>query len=272
MKPTNKFQQMLIVGLRHGAFEGKNKRIKNYPQQTPPLFSLLRFQTLILRSPSPQEIPISSDLALGWVGTGRGRGGDDDVRHDPDLFVPGGAGSPLGFISRAKERGYSALATRRPWREMADPRAFGFPLSLGEAYLRIRTNLAYFAMNYAIVVLVVVFLSLLWHPISLIVFIAAMIAWLFLYFLRDEPLVLFGRTISDTIILAVLAVVTLVLLLLTNATLNILVSLLVGLLVVVAHAALRKTEHLYMEEEAAGPGRWYTSIGEGSKPSTSSRS
>ncbi|XP_020097671.1 PRA1 family protein F3-like [Ananas comosus] len=190
----------------------------------------------------------------------------------PTSSSPGGAGSPLGFISRAKERGYSALATRRPWREMADPRAFGFPLSLGEAYLRIRTNLAYFAMNYAIVVLVVVFLSLLWHPISLIVFIAAMIAWLFLYFLRDEPLVLFGRTISDTIILAVLAVVTLVLLLLTNATLNILVSLLVGLLVVVAHAALRKTEHLYMEEEAAGPGRWYTSIGEGSKPSTSSRS
>lgn len=169
---------------------------------------------------------------------------------------------PLDYIHRAKARGASALATRRPWRELIDLQSFGLPPTLGEAYLRLRSNLIYFAMNYAIIILVIVFLSLLWHPISLIVFIVTMIAWIFFYFLKDEPLVLFGREITDSIILTVLAVVTLVLLLLTNATANILVSLLIGVVAVAAHAALRKAEEMYLEEEAAGPGRWYTSVSE----------
>lgn len=52
------------------------------------------------------------------------------------------------------------------------------------------------------------------------------------------------------------------LLLLTNVTENILLSLLIGVVVVTAHASLRKTEEMYLEEEAAGPGRWYTSVTE----------
>ncbi|XP_039143509.1 PRA1 family protein F3-like [Dioscorea cayenensis subsp. rotundata] len=178
------------------------------------------------------------------------------------------SGHTMDFISRAKERGYSALATRRPWREMVHRHAFNLPPSLGEAYLRIRTNIAYFSMNYAIIVLVVVFVSLLWHPISLIVFLLTMAAWLFLYFLRDEPIVLFHRTIGDRTVLIVLSVVTLVLLLFTNATANILISLLVGLIVVLLHAAMRRTEDLGSEEEGAG--HWYSVVGETFKGSPSS--
>ncbi|KAM1296665.1 hypothetical protein ACFX2I_023477 [Malus domestica] len=55
-------------------------------------------------------------------------------------------------------------------------RSFNFPSSFSDAFGRVRSSVAYFRMNYAIVVLLILFLSLLWHPIFLIVF------------LRDEPL------------------------------------------------------------------------------------
>ncbi|KAI0524260.1 hypothetical protein KFK09_003625 [Dendrobium nobile] len=181
-----------------------------------------------------------------------------------------GESSPLDFISRAKARGQSALATRRPWREMVHLHAFSLPLSLGDSYLRIRTNAGYFAMNYAIVVLLIVFLSLLWHPISLIVFVVAMVAWLFLYFLRDEPITVLGRTINDLYILIALSVLTLVLLLLTDATANILISLLIAVVVVLLHALFRRTDDHFLDEEAAGPGGWYAAIGESGGPSRKS--
>ncbi|MFQ6644780.1 hypothetical protein Gotur_020190 [Gossypium turneri] len=103
-------------------------------------------------------------------------------------------------------------------------------------------------MNYAIIVLLILFLSLLWHPISLIVLIIMMALWLFLYFLRDEPLAIFNRTIDDRVVLVVLGVLTFVFLLLTDATSNILVSVMIGAVVVLVHASLRRTDDLYDEE------------------------
>lgn len=157
----------------------------------------------------------------------------------------------LEFVSRAKQRIKEGLGTRRPWKLMFNLRSFGLPGGVSDAVARVRTNVGYFQMNYALVVLFVLFLSLLWHPISLIVFVVLMAAWLFLYFLRDEPLVIFGRLISDRVVLVVMAVLTVVLLLLTGATLNILIALLVGIVLVVAHAALRKTDDLFLDEEEA---------------------
>jgi len=177
--------------------------------------------------------------------------------------APAGASSstyPLDFISRAKARGASALAARRPWRELADPGALSVPRGFSDAYRRARANLAHFAANYALLVLAVVFASLLWHPVSLLVFLACFAAWLFLYFLRDrdvdQSLLICGRPVSDGVVIALLSAVTLVLLLLTGATSNILISLLVGLLVVLFHALLHRPADS-IDEEA---GRWYTPV------------
>ncbi|KAG2371156.1 hypothetical protein LR48_Vigan05g198400 [Vigna angularis] len=157
----------------------------------------------------------------------------------------------LEFISRAKQRVKEGLATRRPWKIMFNFRSFALPAGFSDAVRRVRENVGYFQMNYAIVVLIVLFLSLLWHPISLIVFVVLLAAWLFLYFLRDEPLVVFGRMISDRVVLVVMAVLTIALLLLTGAVSNILLALLIGVVLVVAHAAFRRTDDLFYDEEEA---------------------
>ncbi|KAI3806835.1 hypothetical protein L1987_22750 [Smallanthus sonchifolius] len=162
--------------------------------------------------------------------------------------------SKVEFLSRATERIQTGLGARRPWKEMFNLHSIDLPHGFADAIPRIKTNFGYFLMNYVIIVLVILFLSLLWHPISLIVFVVLMAAWLFLYFLRDEPLVLFHRTIDDRVVMAVLSVVTIVLLLLTGATMNIMFSVLIGVAVVVVHAAIRKTDDLCLDEDGGEAG------------------
>lgn len=168
--------------------------------------------------------------------------------------IPTSSSGPANveYISRAKERIKEGLGTRRPWKEMFNFHSLNLPSGVNDAISRIKTNISYFQMNYAIIVLGIVFLSLLWHTISLIVFIVLMAIWLFLYFLRDEPLVIFGRLISDRVVLIVLSVFTIAMLLFTNATSNILISLAVAVVVVLIHASIRKTDDLFMDEEDAG--------------------
>ncbi|ERN16360.1 PRA1 family protein F2 [Amborella trichopoda] len=158
----------------------------------------------------------------------------------------------LDLFSKAKEKGISIYAKRRPWRELTHLDSFSFPPSFREAVARVRANTDYFRVNYALIVLVVVFLSLLWHPVSLIVFLVMMAIWLFLYFLRDDPLIFFGRTLGDRLVLLLLSVVTLVALLLTHATKNILVSLTIGIVLVLVHSAIRSIENHYEDDKESG--------------------
>lgn len=168
-------------------------------------------------------------------------------------------GTNLKFISTAKARIKSGLGTRRPWKQMFNLRSINFPHGVSDAFSRIRTNVGYFRMNYVIIMLSILFVSLLWHPVSLIVFVVMMAAWLFLYFLRDEPLMILHRIIDDRVVLVVLFVVTIVLLLLTGATMNILSSIMIGLVVMVVHAALRCTDDLFLDEDLVDTGGYLAS-------------
>ncbi|ESQ48630.1 hypothetical protein EUTSA_v10021584mg [Eutrema salsugineum] len=155
-------------------------------------------------------------------------------------------------ISRAKQRIKAGLATRRPWRVMFDFHSMGIPRGgVSDAFSGIKKNLVYFQTNYAIVVLIVLFLGLIKHPTSLIVLTVLVFVWVFLYFLRDEPIKLFRYQIDDRTVLLSLTLLTIILLFLTNATLNIVGACLVGAVLILIHAVVRKTEDLFLDEEAA---------------------
>ncbi|KAJ4958371.1 hypothetical protein NE237_025482 [Protea cynaroides] len=153
--------------------------------------------------------------------------------------------SRLEFISRIK----SGLGTQRPWKEMLHCYALSVPSDVSEAVTRVRTNIAYFPMNYVIIVFLILCLGLLGYPKDLIFL---MIILLFQFFLRNVPLVLVGRTVDDRVVLIVWSVVMIIALLLIHATVDIIVSLLIGLVIVLVHAVFRKTDDLFLDEEAMG--------------------
>ncbi|CAF2050340.1 unnamed protein product [Brassica napus] len=162
----------------------------------------------------------------------------------------------LEYITRANDQQNvrPGLATRRSWKQMLDLHSFNFPRKIATVITRIKANTVYFQTNYTIVVLFSVFLSLVWNPLSLLILLAIIGAWLFdislfLYFLRDEPLTVFDREIDHRVVLMAMSVLTLSILFLTDAKLNIAVAIVAGVAVVLSHAAVRKTEDMYQNED-----------------------
>ncbi|XP_022761111.1 PRA1 family protein D-like [Durio zibethinus] len=154
------------------------------------------------------------------------------------------------LISSLKDTAQSLTAIRRPWRDFLDITAVDFPSSFSDATTRIAQNLTHFPLNYTILLLLILFLSLIYHPLSVLAFLVILLAWFFLYFGRDreEPIVIFGLTIDDRLVIAALFGLTVAGLVLTGVWVNVLVAVAIGASLVILHAALRSTDDLLMDD------------------------
>ncbi|GMH28500.1 hypothetical protein Nepgr_030343 [Nepenthes gracilis] len=133
----------------------------------------------------------------------------------------------------------SLTATIRPWPEFFEIAGISLPVSLSDATSRLRRNLAHFRVNYAGVALIVLFLSLIYHPISMIVFLVTLIAWFVFYFSRSVPLVVLNREVDDRAVLAVLCLITIVALVFASVWLNVVVSIVIAAALICLHGVFR---------------------------------
>ncbi|KAM7252231.1 hypothetical protein ACFE04_024114 [Oxalis oulophora] len=175
--------------------------------------------------------------------------------------------SSLTFISRARQTTERVISTRRPWHELLDYSAISRPCSYRDALTRVKRNFDHFCPNYVMIMLFILFCSLIYHPVSMIVFIVVSVAWIALYFARNDPsFVVYGLTVDDRLVLGVLSLVTVLGLVITHVGLNVFVSLVIGVVVVGLHAAFRGTDDLFLDEEGMAEGGLVSVVGSESQP------
>ncbi|CAA6654693.1 unnamed protein product [Spirodela intermedia] len=189
---------------------------------------------------SPPVLPISSHQTGQTAGSGL-------------PTAPTGTPATWIFVSRLSESVRRSLANRRSWGELIDTSAIS----------RVRKNLSYFRVNYMAVIAVVLAVSLLTNPVSLVVLLGLLVGWCLLYLFRpaDTPLVILGRQFSDRETLGGLVILTFVVVFLTSVASVIISALLAGAAIVCAHGAFRVPEDLFLDDqEAAGPATGFLSF------------
>lgn len=148
--------------------------------------------------------------------------------------------------TRVKRLIESGFGTPRPWDEFIQIQSINLPTSFANFIERIQSNAAFYRMNYAVIILSIIVVSLFWNPVSLIILIILIAAWLFLYFLRDgDRLVVYGFVIDDRILMTALLPGTIAFLFLTDVTKNIIIGLCIGTVVIAAHAGFRSTDDMF---------------------------
>jgi PRA1 family protein 1 len=156
------------------------------------------------------------------------------------------------FVSRLSETARRSLEDRKPWTELLNRSAFSRPDSLSDATGRLRRNLGYFRVNYAVMVAFSLIASLLAHPFFLLVFLSILGAWCFLYVFHasDQPVVLFRRTFTDRETLLGLIVASVIAFFLMLVASLIISGLLIGDAIVAAHDAFRVSEDLFLDDSS----------------------
>jgi hypothetical protein len=182
----------------------------------------------------------------------------DDSSGVPGVTAPSAAAdSPTAreIMSRSLESVRIALEPRRPWAEMTDLSAFSKPESLGDAADRIRKNWWHFRLNYGIVIAAVFALRLVVHPFYLLLLVSILAGWTYLYFVRTNAVVVFGRTLSETELLLFATLLSVVLLLMAGIVSLLITSLLIGIGFTLIHGAFRAVpDDLFLHDQDAPSG------------------
>lgn len=163
--------------------------------------------------------------------------------------------SPIwALVGKAQEAFNLALAQKRPWAELADRSQMAKPESFSEAITRARKNWYYFRINYSLVLVGVVALSLIFNPGALFFLLALLAGWVYLYLIRSEPLVVYGRTFSEREVLLGMSLFTVAMIFMTSVGSILITALMIGGALCFAHGAYRVPDDLFLDEQESTGG------------------
>ncbi|XP_004495462.1 PRA1 family protein D-like [Cicer arietinum] len=143
-------------------------------------------------------------------------------------------------LSNFKEAAQSIMSTRHTWSEFLSLSALTLPSSFSDFTTRIGINLTRFLFHYSFILLFILLITLVYHPLSILLLLLSFAGWYFLFFSRDsaEPFSLFNLVaVDDRVVVLALAVFTLVVIAVTGVWLNVLLSVVVAAGVVCLHGA-----------------------------------
>lgn len=172
--------------------------------------------------------------------------------------APTGEAPPNAFralINRLQESGRAALAQQRPWSEVTDRANFSRPENLNDALGRVRKNLNYFYANYLTIILAVVVLSMLWNPMAILWLALLAAAWIYIFMIRTEPVIISGRTLNEREKFLGLAIISIIIIFGLTTVGSVLISgVIIGAAAITVHAAFRIPDDLFLDDGEAGTG------------------
>lgn len=155
----------------------------------------------------------------------------------------------MAALGRVKENAANTFKEAKPWGELFDKNNFGKPSNVAEASGRLRKNVSYFRVNYAIVTVGTCALVLLMNPWSVIVLAFLALLWAYFYVLKSGPVVIGGRELSEREKLMGLSAVSLIVIFfLTNVGSVIFYALGLSFLLVGLHGVLHVPDDLFLDE------------------------
>ncbi|XP_024369196.1 PRA1 family protein B4 [Physcomitrium patens] len=173
------------------------------------------------------------------------------VSHQGSSAVGGTSSQATIWVlaGKAQDAFNLALAQKRPWAELVDRTQLAKPESFSEAITRTRKNWYYFRINYSLVLAGVVALSLIFNPGALFFLLALFAAWVYLYLIRSEPIVIYGRTFSEREVLLGMSLFTIIMIFMTSVGSILITALLIGGAICSAHGAYRVPDDLFLDEQ-----------------------
>eukprot|EP00898_Chlorokybus_atmophyticus_P003078 jgi/Chlat1/3771/Chrsp259S03913 len=154
-----------------------------------------------------------------------------------------------GVLGRVSDASKLILSQRRPWTEMVDRTSFSRAGNLAEATSRVKRNVAYFRVNYSIFLIATVMLVMVMNPTSLLIAAFLLAAWGYLFVVRQDPLVIGGRTFSEREkLLGMAGITAVVVFFLTSLGSVLFMAVGLGVAGIVLHGAFRVPDDLFLDE------------------------